>query len=60
MYRAAQELFTVVVTKHVWPYFQSRFPNQFPNVFLPGSKSGSDVFLATTCPHVSSGPGHCL
>jgi hypothetical protein len=21
-----KELFTVVVTKHVWPYFQSRFP----------------------------------
>jgi hypothetical protein len=27
-------LFTVVVTKHVWPYFQS--PKQVLNVFLPG------------------------
>jgi len=28
-------LFTVVVTKYVWPYFQSRFPKTSSDVFLP-------------------------
>ena len=32
-----KELFTVVVTKHVWPYFQSRFPpKKFRTCFFPG------------------------
>jgi hypothetical protein len=31
-------LFTVVVTKHVWPYFQSRFP-----------KTSSERVSSSTC-----------
>jgi hypothetical protein len=35
-------LFTVVVTKHVRPYFHSISPNKLPNVFLPGGRGAAD------------------
>jgi len=39
-------LFTVVVTKHVWPYFQSRFPKtSSKRVSLESKKGNSPVII---------------
>jgi hypothetical protein len=48
MYRAVQRTVHVVVTNHVWPYFQSRFPKpSFQTCFFLSQGDLKKVFLGT-------------